>query len=702
MEPAVWSSKDASSSKTLVDARDHPLDQLTPAEVSRASAAVRRHAAAAGVPGSLRFNTIMLQEPPKAELLAYQRGAGPSLSGAGASGVADVVRAWISHCCHALQVEGVQPTTTPDDCNLAEHIIMADPRIRQLLASRYAITDPDLVVFDPWSLHGTPEQYKGRRLMQGYLYVRSCKEDNEYAHPLDLCPLVDLNLGKVIHVDMYDEPARLPPTMVNYHRDLAQATTGQEWRADMQPINITQPQGPSFSIEGNLVKWQKWHIRVGFNGREGLVLHQVGWQEAGRLRPVLHRASLSEMTVPYGDPNYPYIRKCAMDCGDYGMGFVANSLQLGCDCLGHIKYFDGVVNNAQVRRGRACREQRAADPQGGVPARGGVGMLWKHTDTRLGHVEVRRNRRLVISMVSTFANYEYGMFWYFYLDGTIQLEMKLTGILSTSVTDLNNRDVPFGIAVAPGVVASNHQHLFCMRIDPAVDDAQGGKGLVVAEVNAERLPFGPDNPHGNAFRVSETPLLSVHQAMRTAKPEAGRAWKIKNPAVVNPITGQPVSFKLIPQTNCPMLMQPDSLAGRRAFFASKHLFVTPHVDGQLFAAGDHVVQSEDCLGLRQWTKEDQPLLGADPVLWYSFGVTHLPRLEDSRSPMRVRFHLVTCLLSMLLWLQVMPVETVGFMMKPYGFFTWNPTLDVPPERNAVSREEVTAAARGAKGVRSRL
>jgi hypothetical protein len=52
-----------------------------------------------------------------------------------------------------------------------------------------------------------------------------------------------------------------------------------------------------------------------------------------------------------------------------------------------------------------------------------------------------------------------------------------------------------------------------------------------------------------------------------------------------------------------MLMQPDSLVGKRAFFASKHLFVTPHVDGQLFAAGDHVVQSEDCLGLKQWTRE---------------------------------------------------------------------------------------------------
>jgi primary-amine oxidase len=52
-----------------------------------------------------------------------------------------------------------------------------------------------------------------------------------------------------------------------------------------------------------------------------------------------------------------------------------------------------------------------------------------------------------------------------------------------------------------------------------------------------------------------------------------------------------------------MLMQPDSLVGKRAFFATKHLFVTPHEDNQLYPSGDHVVQSEDCLGLKQWTKE---------------------------------------------------------------------------------------------------
>ena len=55
-------------------------------------------------------------------------------------------------------------------------------------------------------------------------------------------------------------------------------------------------------VEGNLVKWQKWEMRVGFNYREGLVLHGIGYNDGGRLRPILHRMSIAEMAVPYGDP----------------------------------------------------------------------------------------------------------------------------------------------------------------------------------------------------------------------------------------------------------------------------------------------------------------------------------------------------------------------------------------------------------------
>lgn len=657
----------------------HPLDQLSHAEVSRAAACTRGHAAAAGVPGTLRFNTVMLEEPAKLALVDFYRGRAPAPPrratvwatnppiGDLFEGVVELAPGGDRMVSWRL-MEGMEPTTTPCDNVLAEEIILADEKVMGMVRDRYGIVDRDLIVFDPWTLHGTPKGFEGRRLMQGFLYVRKCEKDNEYAHPLDLVPLVDLNLGKVVHIECYDRPAKCPPAMVNYHVDLAEGTVGGKgWRTDVKPINITQPEGPSFTIEGNLVKWQKWQLRVGFNPREGLVLHNIGWEEGDRVRPILYRASLVEMAVPYGDPNEPYVRKCAFDVGDYGMGFTANSLELGCDCVGHIKYFDGVVNNHKGEpmtiRNAICLHEEDA------------GMLWKHTDTRLNHVEVRRNRRLVVSMVSTFANYEYAMYWNFYIDGTMSLEMKLTGILSTS---LKHDDGPgalvHGIDVSPGVVATNHQHLFCVRLDPAIDCEEGGKDLVITEINADRVPIGPHNPHGNAFKVSETPLLTVHQAMREAAPERSRAWKVKNPAVINPITGQPVGFKLVPTHSTPMLMQPESLVGKRAFFATKHLFVTPHDDSHKFPAGDHVVQSEDCLGLKLWTKEDKPLAGSDPVIWHSFGITHLPRLED---------------------FPIMPVEVVGFTFKPWGFHKWNPTLDLPPTRNAASKEDIVAASRPA-------
>lgn len=71
------------------------------------------------------------------------------------------------------------------------------------------------------------------------------------------------------------------------------------------------------------------------------------YEDGGRVRPIMHRASMVEIIVPYGDPRHPFQHKCAFDVMDYGLGFTANSLELGCDCLGHIKYFDGMVNNAK-------------------------------------------------------------------------------------------------------------------------------------------------------------------------------------------------------------------------------------------------------------------------------------------------------------------------------------------------------------------
>ena len=87
----------------------------------------------------------------------------------------------------------------------------------------------------------------------------------------------------------------LPPKSGSYYPE-----DNGPLRTDLKPLEITQPEGPSFEVDGNLVRWQKWSLRVGMDPLEGLVLYTVGYEDGGRVRPIVYRASVSEMVVPYG------------------------------------------------------------------------------------------------------------------------------------------------------------------------------------------------------------------------------------------------------------------------------------------------------------------------------------------------------------------------------------------------------------------
>ena len=470
----------------------HPLDPLTPDEIRRAAAAVRAtHDLGAG----MMFETISLHEPDKrvvhdakpgatfareAFVCAFDRTNGKVFE-ARVDLVANRVVDW-------QHVPGVRPRILIDDITLVGEVARADPRFRAALAKR-GITDIEKVQVDPWSAgnYGLPDE-EGRRLSHTFCWYRNDKHDNGYAHPIEgLCAVIDLDRAEVLRVDDYGE-ADVPMQNRNYAARYRTA-----FRDDVKPLEIVQPAGPSFVVDGNEVRWQKWRFRVGFNAREGLVLHTVGYEDDGRLRPVLHRAALSEMVVPYGHPGGGHFRKNAFDVGEYGIGVLANSLTLGCDCLGAIRYFDAWL--ADSKGDPYCIESAVCLHEEDF------GILWKHTDLFTGEVDVRRARRLVVSSISTVGNYEYGSFWYFHQDGSIHFEMKATGILNTA--GLRPGESPdYGTIVSPGVYAHYHQHIFNMRLDMAVD----GESNRVVEVDTVALPVGPDNPHGNAFTIRETVL----------------------------------------------------------------------------------------------------------------------------------------------------------------------------------------------------
>ena len=378
------------------------------------------------------------------------------------------------------------------------------------------IEDLDTVQIDPWPAGSFGVSHEeGRRICRCLFYVRHTPEDNGYAHPIEgVVAFVDMARGEVLEIiDTGVVP--VPPECGNYYPESVSL------RDDLKPVEITQPEGPSFSVDGNLVHWQKWSLRVSMDSVEGLILHDVGYEDHGRVRPILFRASVTEMVVPYGDPGPMHGWKNAFDAGEWGLGRMANSLTLGCDCLGVIHYFDAVFSSERghpyVVQNAICMHEED------------YGILWKHNDPRSGRNEVRRSRRLVVSSIATVGNYDYGFFWYFYLDGTIQFEVKLTGIMSTMAVAPGEKP-RFASMVAPQLAAPFHQHLFNVRLDADVD----GPANSVYEVDTHPVPPGPDNPWSNAFAPVTTLLETETEAQRVVDPATSRYWKIVNPTVAEP------------------------------------------------------------------------------------------------------------------------------------------------------------------------
>ena len=230
-------------------------------------------------------------------------------------------------------------------------------------------------------------------------------------------------------------------------------------REPLKPLHLTQPEGPSFTLDGNLLQWQNWSLRIGFNHREGMTLHTIRYRDGDRNRSVAHRLSFAEMIVPYRDSSVDHYRRTAFDIGEWGLGFMTTSLELGCDCLGEIRYLDAVLHNSKgepytITNAICIHEEDNA-------------VLWKHVDHEIG-AEVRRMRRLTISFHVTVANYEYLVYWRLYQDGNIECEVRATGIMVTTPL-ARGQPHPNGTLVDERTYAPFHQHFLVARLDMDID-----------------------------------------------------------------------------------------------------------------------------------------------------------------------------------------------------------------------------------------
>jgi len=520
---------------------------------------------------------------------------------------------------------------------IALNVVRQDQSVRNALAKR-GIQDINEVHMETWPIGAQIPKHldDGRRLIWTPMWHQPTKDSNFYAHPIHgLHAIVDLDAETLVHLEDVDG-VPIPKKPGPYRA----SQTGANLK--LKELTIHQPEGVSFQIEGWKIDWERWAFRIGFDQREGLLIHDVQFNDEGNWRKIAHRLSIAELVIPYGDPAQGAYRKNAFDTGEFGLGNFTNSLTLGCDCLGEIRYLDVAVTEGdgkvRVIKNAICLHEED------------FGILWKHVDTD-GHVEVRRSRRLVISSIVTINNYEYGYYWYFYQDGSIEFEAKLTGIVLT-IADTPGKPHPSATEIEKGLWAPYHQHTFCARLDLDIDGNQN----TVLEVDSIAHPMGPENIHGAAYVTSERVFEKESEATSLINIEKSRYWKIINENKKNHLD-KPVGYKLIHNTNTLPLASKDSVIGQRAGFMYKHLWVTKNDPSEKYPAGDYPFQSKKDEGLPTYVKQNRNIKNTDVVLWYVFGLNHIPRTED--------------------W-PVMPVERLGFTLKPVNFFRRSPAMDVAP------------------------
>ena len=622
----------------------HPLDPLDEHEFRHTAAILRRDEE---LGESWRFAAIELLEPDKAAVKAWRRGD-PIPRAAFAvlwnradnqtwEGVVDLtgdrVVSWI-------EVAGVTPNFTVDEYHEVDDAMRAHPDVIAALAER-GITDLSLVLIEVWTYGKAlmPVKYRDRRLGWCDIWYRETPDGNPYAHPVSgLKVVVDMNTLELLELEN-DHNHGQPDVNAEY----APGPWTGELRTDLKPLEVTQPEGVSFTVDGTELKWQNWTMRLGFNHREGPVIYQVTYDDHGTTRDIAYRMSFTEMVVPYRDASFDHYRRTAFDIGEWGLGFMTTSLELGCDCLGEIVYLDAVLHDTHgepypIKNAICLHEEDNA-------------VLWKHVDHTTG-AEVRRMRRMVVSCHATVANYEYLIYWRFYQDGNIECEVRATGLMVTTPFAAGGTPPPTGTVVDKQTYAPFHQHFLVARLDLDVD----GEENTVQEVDSRALPVSAENPYGLAVVTEATPIRSESEAARDFKWETQRSWKVVNPNRVNAVGTNP-AYKLVPSASIPPLMDPDTPQYLRAPVIGHTVWVTRQHDEERWPCGDYPTQSTVDDGMTRWIADDELLENTDVVLWYVFGIHHVTRVED--------------------W-PVMPVDTIAFWLKPFGFFDQNPSIDVAP------------------------
>ena len=536
---------------------------------------------------------------------------------------------------------GVQPMWLRSEFGAAVvDVAMKDPRFAEALRKR-GITNRQFVtcIAAPPGNFGEAK-YAGKRIGVLSCRLRSGYR-NTWARRIEgLFVVMDMRTNEILEFTD-DEVAPVPAGGNDF--DAAAVGPLREFAA---PLQVQQPAGPGYTMDGHVVSWDRWRFHVRPDSRVGVIVSTATWKDGDRERPVLYEGHLSEIFVPYMAAQKDWYGRTFIDAGEYSAGGLADTLTPGVDCPTYATFIDSVVVEGRGWPGDkpavACIFERAAGD-----------MIWRHGPNG------RPQRELVVRMVAMIGNYDYVVDWRFLPDGQIKVSLGATGIVEAKMTAAKNARVSstngadakadaYGRFVEDHVVAVNHDHYFNFRLDLDVDGPTNR--FVRDQIVPKTLPAG--HPRRSIW-VTETKAAATEKdAQLTMDMHAPSLWRVTGERENH--VGYPTSYQLLPSHSIHTLLAPDEVARQRAGFIDHHLWVTPYAADERYAAGDYPTLSTPGHGLPAYTKGNRSIAATDVVLWYTFGMHHVVRAEE--------------------W-PVMPVLWHEFALRPFDFLDRNPALD---------------------------
>ena len=494
---------------------------------------------------------------------------------------------------------GLQPGLTDRDTDIAKDVLDADPRIKAALIARgltirRKVSESVAVQYAPIG-HDPGLARQGGRLMRAF-FGSDQDAINEFSPFLDgLSAVVDLYAKQVVRLQ---DEAGAPRSAVP-HDIFDRKVRGPAAAAPREPRS--RDGRKSFSVERNVIRWRNWQLRYAFNLREGLVLYQVGFEDQGRRRSILYRASVSEIVTAYGDASDFWSWLELFDEGVFGLGASAVAVEPGREVPANALVLDSVLPDAEQPRFSARTPRRIY-----VYERDAGNLMYYRQGDLTFHA---RARELVVGFLASFGNYVYGINWVFRQDGSFRFEAELAGEVLTKFVRQQTCEIcaaiaagpgaagesrpvtpdgddRYGTLVHPGLVAANHQHWFNLRLDFDIDGAANAVmennrvHAAGARARRGRGPRADGEPHGARHRG---------RRRRDMNEETARSWTIYNPAAVSR-EGRPAGYTLAPMENAMTIFPPARRQGSAAFTAH-HVWVTPYRAGELFAGGPYPNQA---------------------------------------------------------------------------------------------------------------